>query len=50
MAVINKEIQYMALPLAIRRGNPFPSDDSEVWYDKSAMETYAQTSPVAYVG
>lgn len=50
MAVINKEIQYMALPLAIHRGNPFPSDDSEVWYDKSAMETYAQTSPVAYVG
>ncbi len=42
MAVINKEVQYMALPLAIHRGNPFPSDDSEVWYDKSAMETYAQ--------
>lgn len=50
MAVINKVVQYMALPLAIHRGNPFPSDDSEVWYDKSAMETYAQTSPVAYVG
>lgn len=24
MAVINKEIAYMALPLSIRRGNPFP--------------------------
>lgn len=40
----------MALPLSIRRGNPFPIDEYSVWYDKAAMENYAQTSPVAYVG
>lgn len=50
MAVINKQIAYMALPLSIRRGNPFPIDEYSVWYDKAQMENYAQTSPVAYVG
>ena len=50
MAVINKDIAYMALPLSIRRGNPFPIDEYSVWYDQTQMETYAQTSPVAYVG
>lgn len=50
MAVINKEIAYMALPLSIRRGNPFPLDEYSVWYDKTQLESYAQTSPVAYVG
>lgn len=50
MAVINKDIAYMALPLSIRRGNPFPIDEYSVWYDKAQLDTYAQTSPVAYVG
>lgn len=50
MAVINKEIAYMALPLSIRRGNPFPIDEYSVWYDFGEMNTYAQTNPVAYVG
>lgn len=50
MAVINKDITYMALPLAIRRGNPFPIDEYAVWYDMGELETYAQTNPVAYVG
>lgn len=50
MAVINKEIAYMALPLSIRRGNPFPIDEYSVWYDMEQLNTYAQTSPVAYVG
>lgn len=50
MAVINKDITYMALPLAIRRGNPFPIDEYAVWYDQTELETYAQTNPVAYVG
>ena len=50
MAVINKEIAYMALPLSIRRGNPFPLDEYSVWYDKTQMETFAQSNPVAYVG
>lgn len=50
MAVINKDIAYMALPLSIRRGNPFPLDEYSVWYDKTQMKTYAQSNPVAYVG
>lgn len=50
MAVINKDIAYMALPLSIRRGNPFPLDEYSVWYNKGQMEIYAQTSPVSYVG
>lgn len=50
MAVINKQIAYMALPLSIRRGNPFPIDEYSVWYDRAEMENYAKTSPVSYVG
>lgn len=50
MAVINKDIAYMALPMSIRRGNPFPVDEYSVWYDMEELNTYAQTSPVAYVG
>lgn len=50
MAVINKDIAYMALPLSIRRGNPFPIDEYSVWYDKAQLESYAKTSPVSYVG
>lgn len=50
MAVINKDIAYMALPLSIRRGNPFPIDEYSVWYDMGELTTYATTSPVAYVG
>ena len=50
MAVINKDITYMALPLAIRRGTPFPIDEYAVWYDQTELETYAKSNPVAYVG
>lgn len=50
MAVINKDIAYMALPLSIRRGNPFPIDEYSVWYNMEELTTYAQSSPVAYVG
>lgn len=50
MAVINKDIAYMALPLSIRRGNPFPIDEYSVWYDMEELTTYSQSSPVAYVG
>ena len=39
MAVINKEIAYMALPLSIRRGNPFPIDEYSVWYDSGTSTT-----------
>ena len=50
MAVINKESAYMALPLSIRRGNPFPLDEYSVWYNYEQMENYAKNNPVAYVG
>ena len=50
MATINKNGTYMALPMAIQRGNPIPLDTTAVWYDQTQMETYAQTSPTAYVG
>lgn len=50
MAVINKEGNYMALPLKIRRGNPLPLDESAVWYDYEELVAYAQSNPVAYVG
>ena len=40
MAVINKEIAYMALPLSIRRGNPFPIDEYSVWYDMEELTNY----------
>ena len=50
MAVINKHIAYMALPLSIRRGNPFPIDEYSVWYDMEELTTYETSSPVAYVG
>lgn len=50
MAIINKEIAYMALPMSIRRGNPFPVDEYSVWYDMEELNAYASTSPVAYVG
>ena len=50
MAIINKEIAYMALPMSIRRGNPFPVDEYSVWYDMEELNAYATTSPVAYVG
>lgn len=50
MAIINKDINTMALPLSIRRGNPFPVDESTVWYDKGQMESYAREGATAYVG
>ena len=37
MAVINKDIAYMALPLSIRRGNPFPIDEYSVWYNMEEL-------------
>lgn len=50
MAVIDKQINYMGLPMNIQRGNPIPLDDTSVWYDKTAMETYAKDGLTAYVG
>lgn len=50
MAVIKKDGNIMALPLSISRGYPIALDATQVWYDKTAMESYAQTDPTAYPG
>ena len=50
MANIMNDAAYMALPMNIKRGNPIPLDTTAVWYDKTEMETYAQSGATAYVG
>lgn len=50
MAVINKNGTFMALPMAIKRGNPYAIDTTSVWYDRAALEEYAQSGATAYVG
>ena len=50
MAVIDKNILSMAMPKAMKRGNPIPLDASAVWYSLSELKNYAATNPVAYVG
>ena len=50
MAVIDKNILSMAMPKAMKRGNPIPLDASAVWYSLSELQNYAATNPVAYVG
>lgn len=50
MAKILENAAYMALPLSIKRGNPAPIDTTAVWYDKAAMQAYAQSGATAYVG
>ena len=50
MAVINKNGDFMAMPLGFKRGNPIALDTSAVWYSYEEMSTYAASSPIAYVG
>ena len=50
MAVIEKNGTYMALPMAIKRGNPVSLDTTAIWYSLEELQTYAQTGPTAYVG
>lgn len=38
------------LPLNIRRGNPNPLDNSEIWANISEAMEYAKNNPTAYVG
>lgn len=38
------------VPVAINRNNPLPLDASSVFESLAALETYAATSPVAYMG
>lgn len=50
MAVLDKNIVSMSMPKAMSRGNPIALDASAVWYTYAELESYAKTSPVAYVG
>lgn len=50
MAVINKNNDFVAMPLGFKRGNPIALDTSAVWYSYEEMSTYAASSPIAYVG
>jgi len=37
MAVIKKNFNIMALPLAIERANPIPLDSTAIWYSLEDM-------------
>lgn len=50
MAIIKTDGGYNALPISYKRGNPIPLDTTAVWYDKTELETYAQSGVTAYVG
>lgn len=50
MAVIDKQINYMGLPMNIQRGNPIPLDNTSVWYNETEMRSYAKDGLTAYVG
>ena len=50
MAVIKKDFNIMALPLAIERANPIPLDSTTIWYSLSDMQEYAKSGATAYVG
>lgn len=50
MAVIDKQVNYMGLPMNIQRGNPIPLDNTSVWYSETEMKTYAKEGLTAYVG
>jgi hypothetical protein len=50
MAIIKKDGGYNALPISYKRGNPIPLDTTAVWYNKTDLETYAQSGVTAYVG
>lgn len=50
MATILNDATYMGFPLSIKRGNPAPVDTTAVWYNKTELETYAESGATAYVG
>ena len=52
MAVNNTTGSFasMEFPMAFSRQDSFPMDKSSVYGSLSAAQTYAQTSPLAYVG
>ena len=46
----DKSFAFMEFPLSMSRQDGFPLDKSSVFYSVAEAETYAQTSPLAYVG
>lgn len=52
MAINNteKEINFMEFPMAFSRQDSFPLDKTSVYGSFEEAETYAKTSPLAYVG
>ena len=50
MAEISKDNAYMDFPLQISRQYAAPIEKNDVWYDKSELENYAKSSPIAYAG
>lgn len=52
MAIDNtsKTYAFMEFPLSISRQDAFPLDRNSVFYSLAEAQTYAQTSPLAYVG
>ena len=50
MASIKKDLNLMAMPLAMNRLEPQPLDSTSVWYSLEEAQSYAQTNGAAYVG
>lgn len=45
-----KSYSFMEFPLSMSRQDAFPLDKSSVFYSFEDAQTYAQSSPLAYVG
>lgn len=45
-----KSYAFMEFPLSMSRQDAFPLDKSSVFYSLEDAQTYAKTSPLAYVG
>ena len=50
MAYINHNVSTMAMPSGMNRMDQFPLDMSSVYYSYEAMENYAKSSAISYVG
>lgn len=52
MAINNttSDFAFMEFPMAFSRQDSFPLDKTSVYGSLEAAQTYAQTSPLAYVG
>ena len=46
----DKSFAFMEFPLSMSRQDAFPLDKSSVLYSLDEAKTYAETSPLAYVG